>query len=78
MEMLRVALVRIPKLEILVIMSIAELNIANNPIPTGPIHRATNLVRITEHKILNTCMLPNTPIAFTMVRDILESPVFAI
>ena len=65
----RTALLRMPSDVIEETISAALLNNENKPIPAGPIHTATSLVRTMAHRILATCTPPNRPIAFTMVRD---------
>ena len=50
-EMSRTLLERMPRLVPVEIISSALLNKPNSPMPTGPIHRATSLVRMIEHRM---------------------------
>ena len=50
-EMSRMLLLRMPRLAMLFIMSMAVLYSPNSPMPAGPIHMATSFVRIMEHII---------------------------
>ena len=70
-EMSRTLLDRMPKLVPVEIISSALLNRPNSPTPTGPIQRATSLVRMMEHRMPATWTPPKSPIAFIAMRDML-------
>ena len=70
-EMSRTLLERMPRLVPVAIISRALLNRPNNPMPTGPIHMATSLVRMMEHRMPITWTPPKMPIAFIAMRDML-------
>ena len=70
-EMSRTLLERMPKLVPVDIISSALLNRPNRPMPTGPIHRATSLVRIIEHRMPMTWTPPKMPMAFIAMREML-------
>ena len=69
--MSRTLLERMPRLVPVDIISRALLNKANSPVPTGPIHMATSLVRMMEQMMPITWTPPKMPIAFIAMRDML-------
>ena len=59
------------------IMSTVLLYNPMMPTPSAPSQMATSLVLIIEQRMVNTCVPPKRPVAFTMVRYIfLSSPLF--
>ena len=70
-EMSRTLLERMPRLVPVEIISRALLNSPKSPTPTGPIHMATSLVRMMEHRMPATWTPPKSPIAFIAMRDML-------
>ena len=77
-EMSRTLLWRVPRLAAVLMVSSAWLKRPKSPTPTGPIHRATSLVRTIEHTMPAICTPPKMPMAFMATRDMLLLPAITV